>query len=578
MKKTVTVNLNGRVFTIDEDAYHLLDSYLHNLRIYFRKEEGSDEIIADFEARIEELLSERVRLGYEVISIKEVEEVIARVGKPDDFSDAVQDDNDNTVGIDDNEPKPQGKKKFFRNIDDKMFGGICSGIGAYFGWDVLPVRIIMIILLFATQLIIVPFYLLAWIIFPSAKTAEEKLRMHGKPITVENIGKTVAAEAEKPEPTQNRGCLAGFLDFCVGFIKVCLIGLGLIVAIPILFVLFIMLVVLFAVLVAFGGGLLGMPFAIPMPDFAPLFFQPGNQVLIAIALVVLIGLPIIALVYTIVAYFAKLKPLHRGVKWACLGIWFLALIFFLITGFHFNRHNIFNNWGVNWKVTVDDGSPLVSGNGQLADAEYILTDPVKSIRLTEKVWANLQIEQVPGDSTSIFISGDENLIEKIKYQLHEGKLVLSTHNSIRLNSDNNLIIRIRTSEPEKIQSEMLGNILINKPFQVENLEIKIEGAGRFRADSLNVGALKVKSQGIGSTELAGNIRRGNFVLEGAGEINAYELRADSIIARVDGVGSVTCDPVKYLKADLNGIGKISYKSEPEVKHSGIVGMGKIGKE
>ena len=61
MKKTVTVNLNGRVFTMDEDAYQLLEKYLNNIRIYFRKEEGSSEIIADFEARIEELFSERMR-------------------------------------------------------------------------------------------------------------------------------------------------------------------------------------------------------------------------------------------------------------------------------------------------------------------------------------------------------------------------------------------------------------------------------------------------------------------------------------------------------------------------------------
>ena len=65
MKKTLTVNLGGTVFHIDEDAYQLLDKYLSNLRIHFRKEEGSDEIMDDFEMRISELLNERVRLGYD---------------------------------------------------------------------------------------------------------------------------------------------------------------------------------------------------------------------------------------------------------------------------------------------------------------------------------------------------------------------------------------------------------------------------------------------------------------------------------------------------------------------------------
>lgn len=84
MKKTLTVNLGGTVFHIDEDAYQLLDKYLANLRIHFRKEEGSEEIMNDFEMRISELFNERVRLGYEVITIEHVEEVIKRMGKPED--------------------------------------------------------------------------------------------------------------------------------------------------------------------------------------------------------------------------------------------------------------------------------------------------------------------------------------------------------------------------------------------------------------------------------------------------------------------------------------------------------------
>lgn len=85
MKKTLTINLGGSVFHIDEDAYQLLDKYLSNLRIHFKKEEGSDEIMNDFELRISELFSERIRLGYQVISIDLVEEVIKRMGKPEEI-------------------------------------------------------------------------------------------------------------------------------------------------------------------------------------------------------------------------------------------------------------------------------------------------------------------------------------------------------------------------------------------------------------------------------------------------------------------------------------------------------------
>lgn len=76
MKKTLTVNLGGTVFHIDEDAYRLLDNYLSNLKIHFRKEAGADEIIDDIERRISELFTEKLAAGSQVITIAYVEEVI----------------------------------------------------------------------------------------------------------------------------------------------------------------------------------------------------------------------------------------------------------------------------------------------------------------------------------------------------------------------------------------------------------------------------------------------------------------------------------------------------------------------
>lgn len=82
MKKTLTVNLGGTVYHIDEDAYKLLDTYLSNLRIHFRREEGAEEIVHDMELRISELFTDRLNGGKQVITIEDVEEIIAQVGKP----------------------------------------------------------------------------------------------------------------------------------------------------------------------------------------------------------------------------------------------------------------------------------------------------------------------------------------------------------------------------------------------------------------------------------------------------------------------------------------------------------------
>ena len=87
MKKTLTVNLGGTVYHIDEDAYKLLDTYLSNLRIHFCREEGAEEIVHDMELRISELFTDRLRDGKQVITIEDVEEIIAQMGKPEDLGD-----------------------------------------------------------------------------------------------------------------------------------------------------------------------------------------------------------------------------------------------------------------------------------------------------------------------------------------------------------------------------------------------------------------------------------------------------------------------------------------------------------
>ena len=87
MKKTLTVNLGGTVFNIDDDAYRLLDNYLCNLKMHFRKEAGADEIVDDIERRISELFAEKLSAGLQVITIADVEEVIARMGKAGRYGD-----------------------------------------------------------------------------------------------------------------------------------------------------------------------------------------------------------------------------------------------------------------------------------------------------------------------------------------------------------------------------------------------------------------------------------------------------------------------------------------------------------
>src|ERR1041385_5935019 len=86
MNKTVTVNLGGIVFHIDENAYDALQKYLNSIRSHFTSADGRDEIMQDIESRIAEMFMERAKDSKQVITLADVEEVTAIMGKPEDFA------------------------------------------------------------------------------------------------------------------------------------------------------------------------------------------------------------------------------------------------------------------------------------------------------------------------------------------------------------------------------------------------------------------------------------------------------------------------------------------------------------
>lgn len=340
MKKTLTVNLGGTVFHIDEDAYQLLDKYLANLRIHFRKEEGSDEIMDDFEMRISELLTERVRLGHEVITIEHVEEIIKRMGKPEELFDGEEEKEDSreeakTHSFQEGEVHG-GRKKLMRDPDNRVLGGVAGGIAAYMGWDVTAIRLAMIILLFipytSTVLIL---YLILWMVMPLARTAADKLMMRGESVTLENIGKTVTDGFEKVSSNVNeymssekpRSFLQKLADLfvsVVGFIiKFFAVLIGIILLPPLLLIAFILVVVTFALIVGGTGALYQLsPFGGDLIAGTPIYLA----IIGCIGFILLIGIPIFSLVHAICIQLLKAKPLPATAKWTLLVLWIVSVV------------------------------------------------------------------------------------------------------------------------------------------------------------------------------------------------------------------------------------------------------------
>ncbi|MEO8233795.1 MAG: PspC domain-containing protein [Flavobacterium sp.] len=190
MNKTVNMNLGGFFFHIDEDAYQKLNRYFDAIKKSLSSD-GRDEIMNDIESRISELFSEKLTSEKQVIGLKDVDDVITVMGQPEDYK------------IEDDTPKQtnynytsSGSKKLYRDKENGILGGVASGLGHYFGIDLVWIRIILVLLVFAGFGTGIIAYIVLWAVTPEAVSTSEKLEMRGEPINISNIEKKVREEFE----------------------------------------------------------------------------------------------------------------------------------------------------------------------------------------------------------------------------------------------------------------------------------------------------------------------------------------------------------------------------------------------
>ncbi len=173
MKKVININFQGRVIPIEETAYDMLKQYVDSLRRFFATEEGKDEIINDIEGRIAELFGESLKKGSTCITDEEVTNVINSMGRPEDFE--AEENNVKSQLADESFKQDKqktydsgatGSKRLYRDENHKILGGVCSGIGNYFGIDPVIVRILFVLFFGVTFFA----YLILWIAVPGSSS------------------------------------------------------------------------------------------------------------------------------------------------------------------------------------------------------------------------------------------------------------------------------------------------------------------------------------------------------------------------------------------------------------------------
>ncbi|MCX2720306.1 PspC domain-containing protein [Lentiprolixibacter aurantiacus] len=339
MNKTVNINLANILFHIDEKAFNKLQRYLEAIKRSFAGTTGSDEIISDIEARIAELFHEKMESERQVITMKEVDEVIQIMGQPEDYmvdEDIFEDAPSSSSGA------TQSKiKKLYRDIDNKYIGGVCAGLEHYLGFDALWIRIIFIILGLFTGFGFIA-YILLWILVPEAATTAQKLDMTGEPVNISNIERKVkegfedVAERVKSvdyEEVGNKVKQGGksFFDTLGDIIMFFFKVIGKFVGILLIIIGAASLIGLFIGL--FSVGILDV-IHIPGVDFYEIVNYTDAPVwLVSLLTFFAVGIPFFFLLYLgLKILVTNLKSIGNIAKFSLLGVWLISIIGLMVLG------------------------------------------------------------------------------------------------------------------------------------------------------------------------------------------------------------------------------------------------------
>ncbi len=343
MNKTVTINISGIIFHIEEDAYDKLSKYLSTIKGYFSKTDGGNEIMSDIEARIAEMLQSKTSAVKQVVLMADVDSVIEAMGKPEEFAEGhTEKEEQEEESFQSSEPI---KKRLFRDPDNKAVGGVCSGIAAYFDVDIVWIRLAMFLLIFFGGLSLWV-YIILWIVIPEAKTTAEKLAMRGEKIDINNISKTVKEEAEqlkqrakkygndlKNNSQDFRNDSRNFFDKLGDFIKDFLIIFSKFFARIIGLVLLIFGVVFMLGLMSsvFGFSIAGTN--TEFNDWVNIFFMDRSHYTMGlIGVSLFFGIPFIMMIYGGIKLLFKIHYSNRWLNISAGLVWFVGFIIVLFVG------------------------------------------------------------------------------------------------------------------------------------------------------------------------------------------------------------------------------------------------------
>ena len=353
MKKNITINLCGRLFQIDEDAYELLQNYIESLHASFGRQEGGEEIADDIEERIAELFEELKANGTEAVTIDHVKDIISRIGKPEQLTGGEEDAErtedysgkySTAQDILNNVRARTAGKRLYRNPNDKMLAGVLSGFAAYTGTDATWWRIGYVLLLLGSNLFLGPLFrllhlggfffsinmtlVLLYIILafamPEAKKPQQMLEMEGKDVTPQSLADVVVEDKQPVQ--QHRGCLGSTFSVILSIIAGIFVGFAAIFGLILLVCLLLIIVSIIIVFTVPSAIHIPLPFDINYLNLAEMYTShPWVVAVFIVGLLLTLFIPLYAIGHMLLSKSGKIQPMGVGQRILWIVLWLAAL-------------------------------------------------------------------------------------------------------------------------------------------------------------------------------------------------------------------------------------------------------------
>lgn len=565
MNKTISVTLGGLIFNLEEEAYQKLNKYLDGVRDSLGNSTDKNEVMSDIESSIAEKFSKKISDAKQVITFTDIEELIKVMGTIEDFDQELKETGDKKEDKDKDKTEEKNLKKLYRNPDDTVIAGVCSGIAIYFGIDTVIIRLLFVLSVFFGGFGI-PLYIILWIIIPEAKSSSQKLEMSGDPVTLAAIEQVIKKNVNKVKEQKNNEKLKS------SFRKIIELPIVLLKAVvTVIKKITKALVPIITSVIGFGIFLFGIMSIIGLSvALCALVFNTQNPYLIADSFIKdLISEPLfklflsgIYLVIIIPIFFLLtigLSLMRRKNSFTLLifsimmGLWMIGLMLAATIGFKYAPQ-------IEAKSKEYRNQAVIMKNFNLDNFNSIEADN------------DLDIKIVKGENYTITASGVKSDIDSITAEVTDNKLQLNreSRKSVCLFClDMNRPVQLTITMPDFKNYEAGGATkLTTEGFTEEAFTIDLNGAAQ--ADiTADIKSIDIKQSDASKLTLANMATTSSSTimtasLNDAANLYAYNFPVDTLEIKLRGASFAEITANKSITATVWDAAKLYYKGEAKL--------------